>query len=167
MEWNNGMVTWADKGKHTLSVYDIKGKEKTLSMSEKKEKARDGCVCIYQCSKQLCTSTSKRACAAQKMTTIYIKEMLESLNYETKELCATNRDLWTYIDSCHKEPERHATYPEHSTAHFNNVANITVNIDSITLKNKQNKREEYRQKDFHISFDKNEENKSIIASKTI
>ena len=72
-----------------------------------------------------------------------------------------------HIGGCHKESESSEVYPEHSTAHFNNVANITVNIDSITLKNKQNKREEYRQKDFHISFDKNEENKSIIASKTI
>ena len=35
------------------------------------------------------------------------------------------------IDSFHKESERHAAYPEQSTAHFENVANITV--DSISI----------------------------------
>ena len=36
------------------------------------------------------------------------------------------------IDGCHKESKSCATYPEHSTAHFNNVANITVDSDNTT-----------------------------------
>ena len=38
----------ADKDKQTLSAYDIKGEENTLSTSEKKEKSWDGYVCIYE-----------------------------------------------------------------------------------------------------------------------
>ena len=49
-----------------------------------------------------------------------------------------------------------AAYPEHSTAYFNNFANITINSDSITPKNKQNMREENSQKDHEIPFDENE-----------
>ena len=64
--------------------------------------------------------------------------MLDSFKYKTKELHATQRDLQTYIDSCHKESERRAAYTEHSTANFNNVANITVNSDIITSQKKQN-----------------------------
>ena len=82
-------------------------------------------------------------------------------------MCATNQDLQTYIDSCHKESEIRAAYPEQSNAHLNNIVNITVNSDSITPHKKKNGREEDRQDDFHITFDKNEENKSIFASETI
>ena len=64
--------------------------------------------------------------------------MLESFNSDTKELCARNRDLRNYIDSCHKESERSAEYPEQSTTYFNNVVNITVYNDSITPQKKQN-----------------------------
>ena len=53
-----------------------------------------------------------------------------------------NQHLWTYIDIFHKESERHASYSEQSTSHFNNVANITVDNDGITPQNKQNGREE-------------------------
>ena len=59
--------------------------------------------------------------------------MLESFNYETKELSATDQYLQNYIDSCHKESERCAAYPEQSTANFNKITNINVNIDSMTL----------------------------------
>ena len=41
-----------DKYKQNSIDYAIKGKEKTLSMSEKIEKARDGYVCIYEYGKQ-------------------------------------------------------------------------------------------------------------------
>ena len=58
------MTTCADNNKQTSSAYDIKGKEKTLIISEKKEEARDSYVCIYACGKQLCTSIFERACAA-------------------------------------------------------------------------------------------------------
>ena len=64
---------------------------------------------------------------------------------------------------------------EQSTAHLNNVANITVDINIIILNKKQNEREEDckedrqedRQEDRNIPFDKNDENKSTISSKTI
>ena len=41
----------ADKYRKTLSEYDIKGEEKTSSMSEKIEKELYGYVCIYECGK--------------------------------------------------------------------------------------------------------------------
>ena len=46
-----------------------------------------------------------------------------------------------HIDSCHKKSESHASYPEHGTAHFNNVANITANSDSKTHNKKKKWRE--------------------------
>ena len=66
LEWNNEKNMWAYKDKQTSSAYDIKGKEKTLSTSENKEKARDGYVCIYECGKQFCNSTSECAFVAQE-----------------------------------------------------------------------------------------------------
>ena len=93
--------------------------------------------------------------------------MLEQFNSDKKELIATNRDLQTYIDGCHKESERCAAYPEQSTAHFNNVVNITVDSDSITPQKGKNGREEDRQEYRQIPFDKNVENNSIIVSEAI
>ena len=69
--------------------------------------------------------------------------MLESFNYETKELSATNRDLRTYIDSFHKELERRADHPEQGTKNFYNVDNVNINSNGITPQ--KNGREEYRQ----------------------
>ena len=43
----------------------------------------------------------------------------------------------TYIDSFHKESERRAAYPEHSTANFEIVANITVNSASVIPQEKK------------------------------
>ena len=43
-----------------------------------------------------------------------------------------------YIDSCHKELERYASYPEQSTANYDNLANITVDSASGTPQEKQN-----------------------------
>ena len=43
----------ADKDKETLSVYDIKGREKTLRKSEKKGNPRDGYVYMHECGKHL------------------------------------------------------------------------------------------------------------------
>ena len=59
--------------------------------------------------------------------------MLESFNYETKELCATNQDLQTYIDICKKESP---LYLEQNTYHLENAAKITVNSDSINPQKK-------------------------------
>ena len=85
LEGNSETSTCADKDKQTSIAYDIKGGGNTSSTSEKKEKARDGYVCIYECGKQFCTSTLKCACA--------VKEMLESFNYERKELHTANQYL--------------------------------------------------------------------------
>ena len=54
---------------------------------------------------------------------------------------AINRDTQEHIDSCHKESESCAAYPENSTVHLNNAANITVDIDSITQQRKKWERE--------------------------
>ena len=59
----------------------------------------------------------------------------------TEEMHAINRDTQEHIDSCHKEYESCAAYPENSTAHLNNAANITVDIDSITQQRKKWERE--------------------------
>ena len=72
-----------------------------------------------------------------------------------------------HIDIFHKESEICAAYLEHITAHFNNIANITIDSDIITPHKKKNTREENIQKDHEIPFYKNEANKSIIASETI
>ena len=40
------------KYKQTSNAYDIMGEKKILRKSEKKEKAKDGYVCIDDCSKQ-------------------------------------------------------------------------------------------------------------------
>ena len=46
-----------------------------------------------------------------------------------------------YIDIFHKESERHAEYPEQRTTHFEKVANITVDSNSVIIHQKQNGRE--------------------------
>ena len=66
--------------------------------------------------------------------------------------------MQNYIDSCHKELERRAAYPEQSTTNFENVANITVDSDSVIPKDKQNGGEKYRQE---IPYSENEANNSI------
>ena len=42
-----------------------------------------------------------------------------------------------YIDSSHKESERHAAYPEQSTAHFEDVVKITANSAIVISQEKQ------------------------------
>ena len=110
LEINNKMTAWANKDKQTSSAYNIEGEENTSSKSKNKEKARDGYVSTYECGKIFFTSTFERACTAQETPIRNIKEMLVSLNNETKELCVTNQDLRTYIDSCHKGSERRSEY---------------------------------------------------------
>ena len=97
---------------------------------------------MYEHDKKFRNSTFERAYPAQETTISHIKLMFESLYYETKVLSAMKRYLQNYIDSCHKESERHAAYPEHITAHFNNVENITVNSDSITHRRKNGREED-------------------------
>ena len=42
-----------------------------------------------------------------------------------------------YIDICHEESERCATYPEQSTVYFVKVANITVESASVIPQGKK------------------------------
>ena len=92
--------------------------------------------------------------------------MLESFNYDRKELRATNRYLQNYIDSCHKESEIRAAYPEQSTAHFEIVANIAIISYNAIPQEKQNESEKYFQEN---PYDGNEANNGIEvnANKTI
>ena len=106
-ESNTKMTTYTDKYKQTSSAYGMKGKENTSNTSKKKENTQGGYVCIYEYEK-ICISTFERACTAQETTNSKIKQMLESLNSETKKLRATNQDLRTYIHSAKKES---AAYP--------------------------------------------------------
>ena len=69
-----------------------------------------------------------------------------------------------HIDSCHKQFESHATYAEHINSHVNNVANVTIDSDGITLQKKKYGKERNIQKDNDIYFKENEPNKSIIVS---
>ena len=57
-----------------------------------------------------------------------------------------------HIDSFHKESEICKAYLEHSTAHFNIVAYITINSDSITPQ-KKNGRDVNGKKDSDIPLD--------------
>ena len=82
-------------------------------------------------------------------------------------LYAINRDMREHIDSCHNESESRTAYLDHSTAHFNDVAKITSDSDSITQQKKKNGREENSQKNHEIPFEENEAKNSIIASETI
>ena len=43
-----------------------------------------------------------------------------------------------HSDNCHKESEIRAAYPEHSTAHFEEFLEITVNSNSEVPPGKQN-----------------------------
>ena len=76
-----------------------------------------------------------------------IKEVLDIYSYYIKEINSTNRDMQTYIDSYKKESEKCAAYPEHSTVHFEYIANITVDSDSVISQEKQNGSEEDCQED--------------------
>ena len=87
--------------------------------------------------------------------------------YEIEETCVINQDMQEHIDNCHKKSESRVAYPEHSTAHLNNVANITVDSDGTTPRKKHNRREENNQKYHDIPWEKNEANKSIIASEKL
>ena len=62
------------------------------------------------------------------------------------------------IDSFHKESERHAAYPEQSTAHFEDVANITFDSASVIPQGTLNSNQEDRQVN---PYDNNEVDNSI------
>ena len=58
--------------------------------------------------------------------------------YYIEEIHAINRDMQEHIDSFHKGHEICTEHPEQNTAHFNNVAKITVDSDSKTPYRKHN-----------------------------
>ena len=53
LETINLITTCVDKYKQALSMYDIKGERNNFFTCDKKEKACDGCVFIYECGKIL------------------------------------------------------------------------------------------------------------------
>ena len=69
--------TTRDNHKENSSVYDSNGKEKTSITSEKKEKARDSYVRMYECGKKLLHSTYRCACASHDTTKSKMKEIVE------------------------------------------------------------------------------------------
>ena len=71
-----------------------------------------------------------------------------------------------YIDSCNKKSEMRAAYPKKSTAHFQNVANITIDSAIVITNEEQNGSQKYFQGN---PYNQNETNKSIEenAGKTI
>ena len=75
-----------DKDNTNLSAYDVKVKENTLSTSEKIENTRDSYVHIYEYGKLFCTSTFKRACAAQETTISNMKEIADMYKYDMEEI---------------------------------------------------------------------------------
>ena len=82
-------------------------------------------------------------CATQNTTISQIKEILESFNSDTNKLCATNRDMQTYIGSCKKE---RIVYPEQKHLHFKKIVNIIANSDSITPQKKKMRDSEIERK---------------------
>ena len=65
--------------------------KKILEEILKKEKARDGYVCIYKCSKLFCTSTYEHACTAKETNTSKMKEIVDINKYEIEEIYAINQ----------------------------------------------------------------------------
>ena len=62
-----------------------------------------------------------------------------------------------------KESERRAAHPELKTLHLEKVAKITFDSD-IKPNSREEDHQEYRRQ---ITYNKNEENKGIITSKTV
>ena len=60
---------------------------------------------------------------------------------EIEDIHAINRYMQEHIDNFYKGSESCAAHQEHVTTHFNNVANITINSDSITPQKKMGERE--------------------------
>ena len=74
----------------------------------------------------------KKKCTTQETNISKMKEIVYTYKPDIEEIHAINLDMREHINSCHKESESRTAYPEYNTAHFNNVANISVNSDSIT-----------------------------------
>ena len=58
----------------------------------------------------------------------YIVDMYTS---DIEEIHAINRYMRDHINSCHKASKKRTAYPQQSTAHFEDFANIAVDSDSV------------------------------------
>ena len=114
----------------------IKGR-KRVRACPKKEKSCDGYVRMYEYSKHLFRSTYEHMRAAQEMTISNIKYIVEMFNSDIEDICSINRGMREHIDSFHKYLERRAAYPEHSSAHIENVVNITVGGPNVIPQEKK------------------------------
>ena len=69
-----------------MSTYGNKGKEKTSSTSEKKEKSRDSYVCMYECDKQLLHSKYERACTEKSVCISKMEELMAHYKSEFEDI---------------------------------------------------------------------------------
>ena len=99
----------------------------------------------------------KHACASHETTSINMKEIVDMYKPYIKYIYAINWDMQEHINICHREYEKHAPYPEQSTANFEYIANIIVDGSSVIIQEK-NGSEEYHQEN---TYDENEVNNSI------
>ena len=115
----------------------LRAKKRLQALLKRKKKALDGYVHMYEYGKDLLYSTYECACTAHETTFSQIKDMVEIFNSEIKYIHSTNQDMKTYIDSCNKEPEKCELYLKQSTAQYENVANITADIDIVIPQEKK------------------------------
>ena len=59
-----------------------------------------------------------------------------------KKVSSINQEMQYYIDSFHKESKRRETYPEQSTANFEDVTNINIDSASVISQEEKNGSEE-------------------------
>ena len=71
----------ANKHIETSSSYGNKGEENNWSKSEKKEKACDGYVHMYECGKNFLHSTYERACMTKDLYIIRKEEIMAEYKY--------------------------------------------------------------------------------------
>ena len=93
-------------------------------------------------------------CKAHETTFNSIKEIVEILNDEIKEIRSKNRDIQPFIDSCNTASKKCAAYPEQRTEIFEKVSNITVDIGGVIPHDKHNGIEEDCQEYRKIPYDK-------------
>ena len=107
--------------------------EKTSSTSEKKEKSHDGYISMYECSKNFCHSTYKRAFTATDITISKMEEFIENYKSDYEDI--------QYRLVILRELERHA-------ADFEDAPIITVDSTSLILKENQSGEETTKRKIF-------------------
>ena len=66
-----------------------------------------------------------------------MREIVDIYKYNIEKIRDINWDMWEHVDICHKYSEICAAYPKQSTAHFEDVANITVDSASVITQEKK------------------------------